>query len=95
MKENQGKLKLVNLALLSWEAPEGSSSVQKASLPDVSDIQAVQQQEISCFITYGDFGVFLKLKIEENKGVWDNFFYIWNFGFFFKFQNWRKQRSLG
>jgi hypothetical protein len=35
MKENHGKLKLVNLALLSWEAPEGSSSVQKASLPDV------------------------------------------------------------
>ncbi len=31
--------------------PEGSSSVQKASLPDVGDINAVQQQDISCFIT--------------------------------------------
>jgi hypothetical protein len=58
MKENHCKLKLVNLALLSWEAPEGSSSVQKASVPDVGDIHAVQQQDISCFITYGDFGVF-------------------------------------
>jgi hypothetical protein len=54
------KVKLVNLALLSWEAPEGSRSVQKkASLPGVGDIKAVQQQDISCFITYGNFGVFL------------------------------------
>jgi hypothetical protein len=46
-EENDGKVKLVNLALLSWKAPEGSRSVQKARLPDVVILKRCNNKTIN------------------------------------------------
>ncbi len=66
--------------------------MQKASLPDVGDIKAVQQQRhlAACwwwgnFITFGNFGGFfksLKLKKPKEFGI-TSFFTYGNFGVFF------------
>jgi hypothetical protein len=83
MKENHVKVKLVNLSLLSWEAPEGSSSVQKARLPDVVIFMRCNNKTIAALL---HFGVFKKLKLKKNKGVWDNFITYETLGFFLNFK---------